>query len=57
MQFCEEMMNKLDRYKISYFADELAFMLNGKVNRQNCRYWLQENIDNVYTEYLLNMRQ
>lgn len=47
IQFCETMMDRIDRNQISslhvLFSDEATFTLNGEVNRQNCRYWAPEN--------------
>lgn len=42
-EFCEIMMDKCNAdpyfaYNI-LFSDEATFMLNGTVNRHNCRYW------------------
>lgn len=47
IQFCEEMMQRciqdpLFKTKI-VFSDEASFSLNGHVNRQNSRYWSDEN--------------
>lgn len=47
VQFCELMMNAIDENRISsewiLFSDEATFTLNGHVNKQNCRYWSDEN--------------
>lgn len=47
LQFCEEMMALIDGNDLSteniLFSDESTFTLNGEVNRQNCRYWAEEN--------------
>lgn len=47
LQFCEQMMDLLDRNVLQIenvlFSDESTFMLNGEVNRQNCRYWADRN--------------
>lgn len=47
LQFCEQMLHMLNRNVISsadiLFSDESTFLLNGEVNRQNCRYWAEEN--------------
>lgn len=58
VQFCEEIMNKLDRNVVSLdsivFSDESTFTLNGELNRQNCRYWSAENphwIRETHTQY------
>ncbi|CAH2013085.1 unnamed protein product, partial [Acanthoscelides obtectus] len=36
LQFCEDMIN-------TCFSDECSFLLNGVVNRHNCRYWSDSN--------------
>lgn len=45
--FCEQMMQRLDNNVIQLenvlFSDESTFTLHGHVNRQNCRYWANEN--------------
>lgn len=45
--FCEQMMAMLDTNVIQLedvlFSDESTFTLHGHVNRQNCRYWSNEN--------------
>lgn len=47
VEFCEIMMGNLDRNTIVLnnivFSDEATFMLNGNVNRHNCRYWSSVN--------------
>jgi transposase len=47
MEFCDVMMRRLDENedfsKCIVFSDEATFMLNGVVNRHNCRYWSDEN--------------
>lgn len=51
MEFCETMMNRIDHRQILLdnivFSDESTFMLNGHVNRHNCRYW-----DNVNPHWM-----
>ncbi|PNF38720.1 hypothetical protein B7P43_G14368 [Cryptotermes secundus] len=46
-QFCEAIMNKTDEnpdfIENLWMSDEAHFHLNGYVNKQNCRYWAQEN--------------
>lgn len=46
-QFCETVMNKInenaDFIENLWMSDEAHFHLNGYVNKQNCRYWAQEN--------------
>lgn len=47
IEFCETIMQKVDAVpdftsKI-VFSDEATFMLNGTVNRHNCRYWSDTN--------------
>lgn len=58
MDFCERLMNKLNRNEIALgtilFSDESTFTLNGEVNRQNCRYWSAENpnwMRETHTQY------
>ena len=50
MQKCEE-----NRFlKNIVFSDESTFMLNGTVNRHNCRYWSDENphwMRETHTQY------
>lgn len=45
--FCEQMMAMLGNNVIQLedvlFSDESTFTLHGHVNRQNCRYWSDEN--------------
>lgn len=47
LEFCETMMNKLDLKQILLnnivFSDEATFMLNGHVNKHNCRFWNDSN--------------
>jgi hypothetical protein len=47
LQFCDQMMGLLDRNERSLdnimLSDESTFTINGKVNRQNCRYWAAAN--------------
>lgn len=47
LQFSEQIMDQLETNNILVenilFSDESTFMLNGEVNRQNCRYWADEN--------------
>lgn len=47
IEFCEVMMEKWERNQNFFnniiFSDESTFMLNGTVNRHNCRYWADEN--------------
>lgn len=47
IQFCETMMEKIQiepsLIKNICFSDESTFFLNGLVNKQNCRYWNNEN--------------
>lgn len=47
LQFCEIMRNAFgqnpDFVNNILFSDEATFMLNGYVNRHNCRYWAQKN--------------
>lgn len=47
VEFCELMMDNLDNNRIRLnnivFSDEATFMLNGSVNRHNCRYWCDSN--------------
>lgn len=53
IEFCEIMMDRLQRNrnytKTICFSDECTFFLNGKVNRQNVRYWSDAN-PHVYRE-------
>ncbi|KAL1491580.1 hypothetical protein ABEB36_012155 [Hypothenemus hampei] len=48
IQFCETMTNLInDNRNILQnicFSDECTFFLNGRVNKQNCRYWSDENL-------------
>lgn len=47
LEFCEQMMGLIDGGQIFtewiLFSDEATFTLHGHVNRQNCRYWSNEN--------------
>lgn len=47
IQFCEIMLERFNRepnfYNCIIFSDEATFYLNGTVNRQNCRYWSNQN--------------
>lgn len=47
VEFCEEIIQRLDGDPIFtsriVFSDEATFMLNGEVNRHNCRYWSDTN--------------
>lgn len=43
-EFCEYMMNQNNNFIDNVlFSDEATFYLNGHVNRQNTRYWSDEN--------------
>lgn len=47
VQFCEQIID-LNNQILNFtrdiiFSDEATFVLNGHVNRQNCRYWATEN--------------
>lgn len=62
IEFCETMMAKIDRNEIDVnnivFSDECTFMLNGGVNRHNCRYWSSENphwMREAHTQYPLKV--
>jgi len=47
IEFCENMchrVNTIPNLLLNVcFSDECTFFLNGKVNKQNCRYWSDEN--------------
>lgn len=47
LEFCESFMGRIDNGTISLnniiFSDEATFMLNGNVNRHNCRLWSDVN--------------
>lgn len=47
IEFCEFMTNLINAepgtIKNICFSDECTFFLNGEVNKQNCRYWSDEN--------------
>ncbi|KAJ8948249.1 hypothetical protein NQ318_013237 [Aromia moschata] len=47
LEFCEIMANRCQDnplfIKNTLFSDEATFVLNGTVNKQNCRYWSIEN--------------
>lgn len=47
IQFCEIMTEFIKQtpnlLQSVIFSDECTFFLNGKVNKQNCRYWSDEN--------------
>lgn len=58
MDFCEQMMERcnVDENFASniVFSDEATFMLNGTVNRHNCRYWSRTNphwMQEAHTQY------
>ena len=58
MEFCEQMMERCnvdeDFASNIVFSDEAIFMLNGTVNRQNCRYWARNNphwVQEGHTQY------
>ena len=58
IEFCEIMTAKIIAeprlIKNICFSDECTFNLNGQVNKQNCRYWSDENprvFREGYTEY------
>ncbi|KAJ8941783.1 hypothetical protein NQ318_006819 [Aromia moschata] len=58
IQFCEIMTNRIIAQLILIknicFSDECTFYLNGKVNKQNCRYWSDFNLHIIregYTQY------
>ncbi|KAJ8944486.1 hypothetical protein NQ318_011743 [Aromia moschata] len=47
VKFCDLLMTCIDQNQLSLewivFSDEATFTLNGHVNRQNWRYWAEEN--------------
>lgn len=43
LAFAEEMLRRFSTFENILFSDEAHFHLNGFVNRQNCRYWNDEN--------------
>uniref|UniRef100_A0A1B6G3J3 Tc1-like transposase DDE domain-containing protein n=1 Tax=Cuerna arida TaxID=1464854 RepID=A0A1B6G3J3_9HEMI len=47
LEFCEVIVDRIDRKQILLndilFSDEVTFVLNGSVNRHNCRYWDNSN--------------
>jgi hypothetical protein len=47
IEYCDTMMQRLDTdpnfVKNIVFSDEASFLLNGNVNRHNCRYWSDTN--------------
>jgi transposase len=47
LEFCEVMMQKHEEnnkfFNQIVFTDEATFMLNGSLNRHNCRYWADQN--------------
>ncbi|KAJ8946864.1 hypothetical protein NQ318_006774 [Aromia moschata] len=47
LEFCDLLMTCIDQNQLSLewivFSDEATFILNGQLNRQNCRYWAEEN--------------
>lgn len=53
IEFCDLMSVRLNRYPNYHhticFSDECTFFLNGKVNRQNVRYWSDVNL-HIYRE-------
>lgn len=58
IEFCEIMTNRIigqpQLIKNICFSDECTFYLNGKVNKQNCRYWSDINphaIREGHTQY------
>src|SRR5215467_5317971 len=58
IEFCEEMMRRYDEnhqfFNWICFSDEATFELNGSVNRQNLRYWADNNphwMRDCHTQY------
>lgn len=47
LQFCRNFMNLRENHQgieyYLYMSDEAHFYLNGDVNKQNCRYWAEDN--------------
>lgn len=47
IEYCDTMMQKLDTdpnfVNNIVFSDEASFLLNGNLNRHNCRYWSEKN--------------
>ncbi|CAH2108533.1 unnamed protein product [Euphydryas editha] len=43
LNFANEMLRQLNNFDNILFSDEANFHLNGHVNKQNCRYWVEEN--------------
>lgn len=47
IEFCEVMTHRVNTIPLLLqnicFSDECSFFLNGNVNKQNCRYWSNEN--------------
>lgn len=58
VEYCELMMTKIENdenfINNVVFSDEASFMLNGTVNRHNCRYWADDNphwMREAHTQY------
>ncbi|CAH2090217.1 unnamed protein product [Euphydryas editha] len=43
VNFVQEMFQRFNNFENILFSDEANFHLNGNVNKQNCRYWSNEN--------------
>lgn len=43
LTFANLMLQRFDDFNKIFFSDESHFHLHGYVNKQNCRYWSQEN--------------
>jgi len=62
MEFCETIMNIINDDPLFaqqiVFSDESTFTLHGEVNRQNCRYWSDNNprwMKEQHTQYPLKV--
>lgn len=47
-EFCRIMREDFNGCNNIWFSDESNFHINGHVNKQNCRYWAEQNPQNLY---------
>lgn len=48
----EQLENDNDFFKKIIFSDEVHFYLSGVVNKQNCRFWCEENLQIIHEQPL-----